>query len=157
MTRMQFSHAATLHCEIPTRAVTLRPATAAGWPIQVLLVEDSVEQAQLVRIYLSEDQENLFRVEWAPTLIDGMTRLAHPGIEVVLLDLGLPELKGYRSYRAIEAATYKAPVVIYTSDDSSVSRDLTLGFGASDYLLKGESSSAEIRKALRNAVIRPQI
>jgi DNA-binding response OmpR family regulator len=151
---MQLSHAATLKCEIPLRAAALPTATAVGWPIQVLLVEDNTEAAQLVRIYLTEDGATPFRLEWAPTLLDAMTRLAHPGIEVVLLDLGLPELTGYRSYRAIEAAAYKAPVVIYTADDSSVSRDLTLGFGAADYLLKGESSSAEIRKALRNAVLR---
>jgi DNA-binding response OmpR family regulator len=154
MIHMQLSHAATLKREMPLRAVKLPTATAAGWPIQVLLVEDNIEAAELIRLYLTEDEVSLFRVEWAPTLRDGMIRLAHPGIEVVLLDLGLPELEGYKTYRAIEAATYKAPVVIYTSDDSCVSRDLTLGFGAAGYLLKGESSSAEIRSALRNAVMR---
>jgi CheY-like chemotaxis protein len=50
-----------------------------------------------------------------------------------MLDLGLPELNGYRSFRAIDAATNcKVPVVILTADDRSVSRDLTVGFGASD-------------------------
>ncbi len=151
---MQVSHAATQKSELPPRAVIQRTAAAAGWPIQVLLVEDSIEAAELVRLYLTEDDRNLFRVEWAPSLLDGMNRLALPGIEVILLDLGLPELNGYRSFRAIEAATYKAPVVIYTADDSRLSRDLTLGFGAAGYLLKGESSSAEIRDTLRKAVLR---
>ncbi len=77
-----------------------------------------------------------------------------PGLDVVLLDLGLPELNSYKSYRAIDvAAGPRVPVVILTSDDRAVSRDLTLGFGASDYLLKNQSSPARLKQALRNAVM----
>ena len=82
-----------------------------------------------------------------------MTRLAQPGIEVVLLDLGLPELGGYKSFRAIDAAVAgRIPVVILTSDDSRDSRDLTLGFGASDYLIKDSISPARLRAAVVKAV-----
>jgi two-component system, cell cycle sensor histidine kinase and response regulator CckA len=137
-----------------------RTHTALDWPVQVLLVEDSAEAAWLVQACLKGPKGDQFRVEWTDTVLDAMTRLALPGIEVVLLDLGLPELNGYRSFHAIDAAANgKVPVVILTSDDRTVSRDLTVGFGASDYLIKGRISPVQLRESLLNAIRqgRPQL
>jgi DNA-binding response OmpR family regulator len=121
-------------------------------PIQVLVVEDDADAAALLQVHLMEEDDP-FSVEWSQNLIDAVNRLARPGIDVIVLDLGLPELSGYKSYRVIEAASgYKLPVVIFTSDDSNVSKDLTLGLGAAGYLLKQKSSAAQLRQALRNAV-----
>jgi DNA-binding response OmpR family regulator len=140
------------HTEFPTEH---RTQTTVDWPVQVLLVEDNPEAAWLVEISLKADQGQQFRVEWSQNLLEAMTRLTKPGIEVILLDLGLPELNGYKSFRAIEAAgDSKVPVVILTSDDRSVSRDLTMGFGASDYLLKNRISPDQLRQALLNAIRR---
>jgi two-component system catabolic regulation response regulator CreB len=136
--------------ELPTAPET---QTTVSWPVQVLLVEDNAEAAWLAQVSLTESRAQQFRVEWSQNLFEAMTRLAQPGIEVVLLDLGLPELNGYKSFRAIDvAAEGKIPVVILTSDDSRDSRDLTLGFGASDYLIKDSISPARLRAALVKAV-----
>jgi DNA-binding response OmpR family regulator len=151
------SSTATFPCRIASHEAVPETITAVGRPIQVLLVEDSAEAAQLVQVFLDDEETKPFRVEWACNLVEAMARLAQPGLDVVLLDLGLPELSSYKSYRAIDvAAGPQVPVVILTSDDRSVSRDLTLGFGASDYLLKHESSPARIRQALRKAVAQPR-
>ena len=133
--------------------VERRTETAVDWPIQVLLVEDNAEAAWLVEASLQDPAGEQFRVEWTQTLRQGMDRLRQPGIELILLDLGLPELTGYRSFRAIDAAAdCKLPVVILTSDNRSISKDLTLGLGASDYLLKDQISPAQLREALLNAI-----
>jgi DNA-binding response OmpR family regulator len=140
--------------------VAPRTQTALDWPVHVLLVEDNAEAAWLVQACLKGPEGDQFRVEWTQTVLQAMTRLALPGIEVVLLDLGLPELNGYRSFRAIDAAANcKVPVVILTADDRSVSRDLTVGFGASDYLIKDHVSPAQVRESLLNAIRqgRPQL
>jgi len=152
---MQLSCAAIITPEIAPPAATLGKATSVDCPIRVLLVEDNVDAAALVQNYL-RDEADSFHMEWTPNVRDAMSRLAHPGVDVVLLDLGLPELSGYRSYRAIQAATtrYKPPVVIFTADDSILSRALTLEFGAAAYLLKSESTPSELRSALRHAVPR---
>src|SRR5277367_488091 len=92
-------------------------ATCPGSPIRVLLVEDNDEAAALVQFWLAEDVSDTIHVEWTKTVLDAMTRLAQPGIQVVLLDLGMPELTGHRSYRAIESvAGDHVPVVILTAD-----------------------------------------
>jgi DNA-binding response OmpR family regulator len=128
------------------------PSLAA--PLRVLLVEDSAEAAHMIRAYLTQNQDDLFDVEWMPNLLDAMFRLQHPGIDAVLLDLGLPELKGYKSFRAIDGMTEgKIPIVILTADDRPVSRDLTLASGAAGYLIKQQTSAAQLRQTLRYATV----
>jgi CheY-like chemotaxis protein len=53
---------------------------------------------------------------------------------VVLLDLGMPELNGYRTHLAITTVTKKTPIVKLTPDD--VSPDITSAQGAFTYLVK---------------------
>ena len=144
-TAMERNYATAVVCEIIPTDVVPESVTGAARPIQVLLVEDDGDAAELVRIRLTEDSEDPFRVEWSENLFDAMNRLSDPGIDVILLDLGLPELTGYRSYRAIEAAAgHRIPVVIFTADDRDNIRQLILEFGASDYLLKGNCSPARL-------------
>ncbi len=135
------------------RPIATRTRAVAAWPIQVLMVEDNTDAAWSYIFSLTGDGGTQFHLEWAPNLLKAMTRLAEPGIEVVLLDLGLPETSGYKSFLAVDAAGEgKIPVVILTSDDSRDSRDRALEYGASAYLLKDTVSPARLRAALLNAV-----
>ena len=156
---MDLCSATTLVWETPIPVIT-QTETAVGHPIQVLLVEDDPESAELIELGLIDCDEHRFRIEWSPNLLHAMTRLCEPGIEVVVLALGLPELHGYKSFRAIKSvAGKKLPIVILTSDESRLSKDLTLGFGASDYLVKDRSTPNDLRHALLDAVRcgRPQL
>jgi DNA-binding response OmpR family regulator len=133
-------------------------ARTSEWPIQVLLVEDNTDAAWSYMFALTGDGGEQFHLDWAPNLLEAMTRLAQPGIEVVLLDLGLPETTGYKSFLAVDAAAEgKVPVVILTSDDSSGSRDLVLGYGASAYLIKDTVSPGRLRATLLKAVKRGRL
>src|SRR5438067_2414027 len=62
--------------------------------IRVLLVEDSPGDARLIQEYLAEVEGLRLEVEGAARLTQGMTRLAGGGIDVVLLDLSLPDSRG---------------------------------------------------------------
>jgi CheY-like chemotaxis protein len=142
------------------RVITADPATSAKHALRVLLVEDNQEEAELIQVYLTagrltEERGPDFEIEWMSNLLDGMFRLQHAGIDVVLLDLGMPELTGHQSYRAIEGMTQGAiPIVILTADDRESTREMTMQFGAANYLLKQQSSPTLLRKALREAVTR---
>lgn len=136
----------------PKGACLAEPAVER--PITVLLIEDNPDQADLVKHDLSAEGDTGYRVEWVPTLLDGMKCLAEPGIDVVLLDLGLPELEGYKSHTAIRRSAPQVPIVILTADERAVSRELTLSAGAADYLIKGEISGLQLRQSLRAALQR---
>jgi CheY-like chemotaxis protein len=82
--------------------------------------------------------------------------LSKPGIDIILLDLGLPELDGYKSHTAISRSAPHILIVILTTDERPVSRELTLSAGAADYLVKGEVSDYELRRAIRVAFLRPR-
>jgi hypothetical protein len=62
-----------LHCRTETPWNSIAPPVAlrrsevvAEEPVRVLLVEDNQEAADLVRVYLSEQREDRFLIEWIP-------------------------------------------------------------------------------------------
>jgi DNA-binding response OmpR family regulator len=117
------------------------------------MVEDNIEAAWLVQSWLEWTEVERFHLEWTRNLEEAIKRLAEPGIDVILLDLGLPELNGYKSFQAVDAASRsRIPVVILTSDENPISKDLTMGFGASDYLFKSKTSMIPQRQAILNAI-----
>lgn len=142
----------------PIRSVALPPnalkaTTSADSLIQVLLVEDDPDTVDLVRNCLEGEGDGSFNVEWVSSLTEAVMRLARPGIAVVILDLGLPELTGYKTFRVIEAAAgYQVPVVIFTADAGELSKDLVGAGGGDDgaveYLVKQESTPEQLRRAV---------
>ncbi len=126
---------------------------AAPQRITVLLVEDDPEQAILTRLQVV-DGDSPFRLEWKEDLQAAMTRLREPGIDVVLLDLGMQEMEGYKTHLAIKRVS-ATPVVILTSDERAASQDLTKTLGATHYLIKQRASPVDVRRALWEAVAAP--
>jgi DNA-binding response OmpR family regulator len=67
----------------------------------VLLVESDLDTTAHASAQLTQDQDDIFRVEMTSSILNAMSRLADPGIDVVLLDLGMPEFGGYKTHLAI--------------------------------------------------------
>lgn len=65
----------------------------------VLLIEDNEEAMWLVRYALQEHGKGRYRLEWAGTLSAGLDQLSKGGIDIVLLDLGLPDSTGPEELR----------------------------------------------------------
>ena len=120
-------------------------------PIQVLLIEDELEHANWTSTLLSGEPDECFLVDCVNSLQEAIKHLASHHVDVILLDLGLPELKGYKSHTVMRLAAPNIPVVILTGDDTKVSRDVVLTAGAMDYLIKGETSVDQLRDALLRA------
>ena len=132
------------------------PAVYRATPqsINVLLVEDDPEDAALTHILVTEGSDSPFHMEWEEDLQTATDRLKEPGIDVVLLDLGMKETTGYGTHLAIKRAS-AAPIVILTADESADSQDLTQTLGAARYLIKQRTSSVDVRRALWEAVAVP--
>jgi CheY-like chemotaxis protein len=128
-----------------------------GLPIQVLLVEDDVDAATYTASQVSRDPDDIFKVVWKDNILSAISRLAEPGVDVILLDLGMPGWGGYKTHLAIiSVVRTTVPVVILTGDDSAVSRDAAKQQGAANYLIKHRTSPIKLRQALYEAVVPPK-
>ena len=124
----------------------------------VLLIEDNPADARLVTEYLRERFGDACRVRVVAHLAAGIRVLRDSGhgVDIVLLDLGLPDSSGLDSVLAIQAAAPATPVVILSgnADDDQALQALRLG--AEDYLAKQQANSVTLVRAMRHAVQRTQ-
>src|ERR1700693_3193910 len=95
-----------------TEPTVHRTGPGLGLPIHVLLVEDNPEAARLISTQVSQNQNDIFQVEWKNNILNAISRLAKPGVDVVLLDLGMQELSGYKTHLAIKSAVGKTVPVV---------------------------------------------
>ena len=109
----------------------------AGKPINVLLVEDNPEDVQVIQAVLSDSEGTDFRVSYADWLSTGLKTLAQGGIDVVLLDLGLPDSKGLETLAKVREQAVGVAIVVLTASDDERLASQALQQGAQDYLVKG--------------------
>tara|TARA_R110002095_G_scaffold97122_2_gene85081 strand:- start:96713 stop:97414 length:702 start_codon:yes stop_codon:yes gene_type:complete len=115
---------------------------------RILVVED---QANLLRSIMRALSESGFKPEAAETL-SRATSLMSSNIDLIVLDLMLPDGSGLECLREFRAAGNKTPVLILTARDSIEDRVAGLDIGADDYLVKPfalDELLARIRALLR--------
>src|ERR1700761_9094658 len=83
-------------------------------PLQVLLVEDSAEDALLLRHMFRKEAPGSFQLTHVDRMTDAFQQLAKGGVDIVLLDLGLPDGHGMDTVRRAHAAAPDVPVIVLT-------------------------------------------
>jgi glutamate dehydrogenase (NAD(P)+) len=121
-------------------------------PISVLLIEDNPIHARLFQNLLAEVEKPAFALQVAQSLGAGLERLAKGGIEVVLLDLVLPDSQELETFVRVRSQAPQVPVVILTGLDDVTLAARAVEAGAQDYLLKTQTSSAQLVRAIRYAI-----
>ena len=101
--------------------------------MRVLLVEDDPMIGASLRTGLSGQG---MAVDWVLTGADANESLAVNSYEVVLLDLGLPDMTGLEVLKNVRNGKRKTPVLIVTAHDDLHSRVTGLDLGADDYIVK---------------------
>ena len=105
--------------------------------IQVLLVEDNPSDASFVRESLAQDHEVHFTLETVGRLSTALERLNQAALDVVLLDLGLPDSQGLETLRRLyEAHGSNTAIVVLTGIDDATLGPQIVQLGAQDYLNK---------------------
>src|SRR5215470_16325470 len=117
---------------------------------QLLLVEDDVAiRGALIRALT----ERGHAVSSTQTAIEALQLVVDAPPDLVILDLGLPDLDGYEALRMLRAIS-KVPVVVATARDDEADIVRVLNAGADDYLVKPFGASqieARVRAVLRRA------
>jgi two-component system, OmpR family, KDP operon response regulator KdpE len=118
--------------------------------VHALVIDDEVQIRRFLRISL---EASGYRVLEAVTGSEGITRAAQNRPDIIILDLGLPDMDGLEVLRRIREWT-ATPVIILSVRDDDQGKVAALDAGADDYLTKPFSTDellARIRVALRHA------
>ena len=129
-------------------------------PIKVLLIDDEPAQAWLVQEHLrtvSEKSGKAINLVHTDSLGDGFALLTQDGdVDVLLLDLSLPDSLGLETLTKAHTAFPSLPIVVLTSlEDEELGIQLIQG-GSQDYLVKGQADGLILYRTIRYAIQRKQ-
>ena len=123
-----------------------------------MLIEDSATEARLVRAALADARDPACDVEHAADLTSGLERLALSGIDVILLDLHLPESQGLATLRSVQDLVPDVPGIVVTGSEDESLADMAMRQGAHDLVVKGSPHFvAVLRRSIRHALERVQV
>jgi two-component system cell cycle sensor histidine kinase/response regulator CckA len=129
-------------------------APASAQPIRVLLVEDNPGDARLILEMLRDVQANAFDLEQVDRLEPALERLSHAAVDVVLLDLGLPDSEGMATFHRAHAGAAEQPIIVISGLDDETLALEAVRCGAQDYLVKGRIEGHLLARVIRYAIER---
>ena len=136
---------------VPEKESALTARTASGTTI--LLVEDDDGDAFLIREMLA-NSGNGFVVQRADRFETAVNMIASDGIDIVLLDLGLPDSQGIKTVKRLCEQFRDMPIVALTGlSDEHVALQ-AVKEGAQDYLVKGQINGGLLVREIRYAIER---
>jgi DNA-binding NarL/FixJ family response regulator len=125
--------------------------------VRVLLIEDNPGDARLIREMLVEARSIAFALECADRLVAGLERLGQGEIDVILLDLSLPDAQGLDTFVKAHAQVPGVPIVVLTGLDDGALAIEAVQKGAQDYLVKGQVEGNLLVRVLRYAIERHRL
>lgn len=122
----------------------------------ILLVEDNPGDVDLIRMMLAETKAVSFNIISTQRLSESIERLKTDAIDLVLLDLGLPDSNGLDTFHRLNAEAPETPIIILTGNTSQEAAVIAVKEGAQDFLVKGQINGDLIVRAIRYALERKQ-
>ena len=101
--------------------------------MRIVLVEDNLQLATTIADGLTEDG---YDVDVVGTAAAAIERVLRRDLDVMVLDLGLPDRDGIEVLRELRAARVHVPILVLTARDAVDARVAALDAGADDYLVK---------------------
>jgi signal transduction histidine kinase len=123
-------------------------------PLRLLLVEDNPGDARLLQEELKEVASTRFEVRHVTRMAEALAVVGEPGLDVVLLDLSLPDGHGLSNIERVVQAAPALPLVVLTGTDDEQLAMRAVHAGAQDYLVKGQATGPLLVRALRYAIER---
>src|SRR5512137_2277432 len=122
--------------------------------VEILLIEDNPGDARQVEEILKDVKGFVFKIERAVRLQQGLTRLKAGAIDIVLLDLNLPDSTGYDTFQEVHNHFPEVPVVLLTGLEDDELGLRAVRDGAQDYLAKGNLDGNLLARTIRYAMER---
>lgn len=122
--------------------------------IKILIVEDNPAFVRLTKELLKEHTEETFELLPADSLAVALKKLKKHEIDVILLDLGLPDSVGVDTFRAVNAVAFNIPILILTGMEDEHTALTTIAEGAQDYFVKGTFDGRLLARAILYSIER---
>jgi len=124
---------------------------------RVLLIEDNPGDVRLIQETLLDAVGIQFEFECVDRLAGGLERLTEGGIDVVLLDLSLPDSHGLETLSTLRGRAPEVPILVMTNLDDETIAIKAVRAGAQDYLVKGQTDSNLLIRSIRYAIERHRL
>ena len=119
-----------------------------------LLIEDNPGDARLLKELLAEEPAAPFRIICVDRLQRGLELLSTEKIDVLLLDLSLPDSHGLETFAKAYAHAPKVPIIVLTGNDDHALALLAVKAGAQDLLFKGKLDRELLIRSMQYSIER---
>jgi diguanylate cyclase (GGDEF)-like protein/PAS domain S-box-containing protein len=120
----------------------------------LLMIEDNPAEANLFKQTLLEQDSLETELIHVGSMAEAERYLAFAKVDIIVLDLSLPDSHGLVSVRRAHAAAPRVPVVVLTATDDDLMAAEALRQGAGDYLIKDQVDGRGVLRAARHAIER---
>ena len=140
-----------------TSVINGEDSTSDSKPLNILLIEDNPGDARIVEILLDDSDLPQCRITHCQTLGEGVNKLLENDFDVVLLDLSLPDSRGFETLERLISAKPDVNVVVMTGYTDKALGLNAVKAGAQDFLTKGGFDSEILSKTIRYAIERKNV
>src|SRR5262249_47529707 len=133
------------------RAGTAGSRSMSAAPLRVLVIDDEPPIRKLLRVGLSAHGYQIMEASSGKMAIELLSEQPPP--DLIILDLGLPDMQGHELLRTMRARNDNVPIVILSSREDEGGKVQALDSGADDYVTKPfgmDELLARMRAALRH-------
>jgi len=126
-------------------------------PVQILLIEDNDEHAQIITNHIREAQKSTVHLVRESCLALGLQRLSNHAFDLILLDLRLPDGDIHVTLPRTLQAAPQIPIVVLSSIEDRQLALKTVSDGAEDYLYKADLNSEMLLRSIFAAIERKRL
>lgn len=114
----------------------------------ILLIEDNPADSRLIEDYLKEVEDFRFTLLLADDLSTGLDHISKKDLDIVLVDLGLPDSQGIATVEKVLKKETGLPIIVLTGLDDIEKIKGALYEGIQDYLIKGQFDGRILVKSI---------
>ncbi len=126
-------------------------------PIRILIVEDNPADALMLSQWMSQSSALNFEMRHAMRLSIGIEMLTKEKIDLILLDLVLPDCRGSECVTRMKKIAPHIPILIISEAEDEELAQKAIQLGAQDYLVKGHFDARGLARAAQYAIERHYI
>jgi len=126
-------------------------------PLVILLIEDNPGDTRLVKEMLDDGATDAFELLHADQISTAIPLLELESVDIILLDLGLPDGNGLDTLIKVHALAPEVPIVVLSQTEDESLAVKAVRIGAQDFLVKAHITSQQLTRSVRYAMERRQL